>query len=486
MVRVYGVSVCVRERGESKMTVQYNYETFLNKKTQLGTYDGFDPIYMPDCLFDFQRSLVNWALQKGRAALFADTGLGKTLMQLVWAENVVRKENKPVIILTPLAVGSQTIREGTKFGIECSRSKLGIPHSGVNIVNYERLHYFDPNDFAGAVCDESAILKSFDGVRRQEITEFMRKMRYRLLCTATPSPNEYIELGTSSEALGYLGYMDMLSRFFKNNQGNSIKPSVYRHGSKKFSQLDDNAKWRFKGHAEEPFWKWVCSWSRAVRKPSDLGFDDGQFLLLPLVERQHQVISRTNPDGMLFALPAIGLREQREERRRTIDERCEVAAKLVNDTGQSAIIWCQLNDEGNKLESLVPDAIQISGNDDDGAKEEKFLAFIDGKSRILITKEKIGAWGLNFQHCAHSVSFPTHSFEAYYQSVRRCWRFGQKREVISDIIATEGEKDVLANLQRKASAANQMFTELIKHMNDAIGVDRSIAFREQEGTPTWL
>jgi hypothetical protein len=462
------------------------YEEFLDKKTQLGTQDGFDPVYMPDCLFDFQKHCVTWATRKGRGALFADTGLGKTLMQLAWAENVVRHENRPVLILTPLAVGSQTVREGEKFGIECAISKTGTARPGINIANYEKLHLFSPHDFAGMVCDESAILKSFDGVRRQQITEFMRKMQYRLLCTATPSPNEYIELGTSSEALGYLGYMDMLARFFKNNQNNSIAPTVFRHKGAKFIQLDDNAKWRFKGHAEDPFWKWVCSWALAIRKPSDLGFDNGEYDLPPLIERQHMVDSTTNPDGMLFALPAFGLQEQREERRRTLRERCEKAAELVNKTEQPFIVWCSLNDEGDMLERLIPDAAQVSGKDDDDVKEAKFLAFIRGERRGLITKEKIGAWGLNFQHCAHSVSFPTHSYEGYYQSIRRCWRFGQKRQVVSDIIATEGEKDVLANLQRKGIAADKMFSDLIRHMNGAVAIDRSMKFHNKKGIPAWL
>ena len=265
-----------------------DYTDFLHIKTQLGSLDGFEPVWMPDFLFDFQRELVAWACRKGKGAVFADCGLGKTPMQLVWAENVVRYTNRPVLILTPLAVSHQTITEAAKFGIEAHRCDTGKVYPGINVVNYERLHYFNPDDFSGCVCDESSILKSFDGTRRLEITEFMRKLPYRLLCTATAAPNDYIELGTSSEALGQLGHTDMLTRFFKNDQ-NTIKPRVYRHHSQNFSKLDDAAKWRFKGHAEQAFWRWVCSWARAIRKPSDLGFDDRNFILPPLVEQDHLV-----------------------------------------------------------------------------------------------------------------------------------------------------------------------------------------------------
>ena len=459
-----------------------NYQEFLAAKSQSAGQYGFAPIWMPDFLFDFQQSLVEWALVKGRGAIFADCGLGKTPMQLVWAENVVRKTNGSVLILTPLAVAQQTEREGEKFGIEARRDR-----GHITVTNYEKLHLYNAADFVGVVCDESAILKSFDGARRKEITDFMRKMPYRLLCTATPSPNEYIELGTSSEALGELGYMDMLSRFFKNEQGNSIKPFLRRQRERGAAQvMNEGAKWRFKGHAEDPFWRWVCSWARATRKPSDLGFEDGPFTLPPLIENQHMVISRTNPDGKLFALPAFGLQEQREERRRTINERCERAAALVTDTRAPAIVWCHLNPEGDLLEQLICDSVQVSGADTDEAKEKKFLAFIDGEARVLVTKDRIGAWGLNFQHCAHSVSFPTHSFEAYYQSIRRCWRFGQTRPVVSDIVTTEGEKDVLANLQRKAVAADKMFAGLVAHMNDVLGIDRSLKFEKEEAVPAWL
>ena len=462
------------------------YEAFLRSKAQLTTFDGFAPTFMPSCLMDFQGLLTEWFVNMGRSAGFADCGLGKSLMQLVWAQNVVQHTNRPVLILAPLAVTQQTAREAEKFSIEARVSRDGKVRPGINVTNYERLHLFDTNDFAGAVCDESGILKSFDGTRRKEITEFMRRMRYRLLCTATAAPNEYIELGTSSEALGYLGYMDMLSRFFKNSQGNSIKPQVVRQRGKNFAQLDDNAKWRFKGHAEKAFWQWVCSWARAVRKPSDLGFDDGAFVLPPLIERQHLVESKSLPAGKLIALPAVGLAEQREERRRTIADRCEFAASMVNQTGKPFVVWCDLNDEGNLLEDLIPDCVQVSGTDSEEAKEQKFLAFIDGTARGLVTKGKIGAWGLNFQHCAHTVSFPTHSFEQYYQQTRRFYRFGQTQEVVSDIITTEGEKSVLANLQRKAAAAERMFSELVKHMNDAVGVQHASPFKEVERMPEWL
>ena len=459
---------------------------FLERKTQLGSCDGFDPKFVPDFLFDFQRELVTWAIRKGKAALFEDCGLGKTPQQLVWAENVVRKTNKPVLILTPLAVSQQTMAEAKKFDIEAHRSHRGEVVPGINITNYERLHHFNPDAFAGCVCDESSILKSFDGARRNEITEFMRKLPYRLLCTATAAPNDYIELGTSSEALGELGHMDMLTRFFKNDQGNAIKTRVFRQGGRDSGKLTEAAKWRFKGHAETPFWRWVCSWASAIRRPSDIGCDDDGFILPPLLERDHLVESETLAPGMLFSLPAVGLREQREERRRTIKERCEKVASLVADTGQPALVWCHLNDEGDILANTIRDSRQISGDDSDDAKEEAFLAFASGELRVLVTKPKIGAWGLNFQHCAHVTFFPSHSFEQYYQGVRRCWRFGQTRPVVVDIVTTEGEKSVLKNLQRKATAADKMFSDLVTYMNDSLAIDRGVKFTKKEKVPTWL
>lgn len=453
-----------------------DYDEFLAGKAQLGGDHGFGPVWMPDFLFDFQASLVEWATRKGRAAIFADCGLGKTAMQLVWGENVVRKTGAPVLLLTPLAVTHQIIEEAEKFGIRASISRDGVVRPGINVTNYERLHLFSPSDFSGVACDESSILKSFDGATKTAITEFMRKRPYRLLATATAAPNDFVELGTSSEALGYLGYMDMLNRFFKNDLNNSAQGRM----------RGEVIKWRLKGHAELPFWRWVCSWARAVRRPSDLGFDDIRFILPPLVEREHLVEAHQLADGMLFALPAVGLKEQREERRRTLRDRCERAASLVNGTGQPALVWCHLNDEGDALEDFIPDGEQVSGSMADEEKESRLMAFARGDIRVLITKPSIGAWGLNFQHCNHITFFPSHSFEQYYQGVRRCWRFGQKRAVNVDIVTTEGEKGVLKNLQRKAEQADRMFSNLVAEMNAAIAIDRSATFTKKMEMPTWL
>lgn len=451
------------------------YVEFLRAKAQLANDGGFAFTFMPDSLFDFQRTLVAWAVKKGRAAIFADCGLGKTPMQLTWAQNVVERTNGRVLILTPLAVSGQTLREAEKFGIEAHRSSDGRATGSIVVTNYERLHHFSPDDFEGVVCDESSILKSFDGALRGRITEFMRTRPYRLLCTATAAPNDYVEMGTSSEALGELGHIDMLNRFFKNEANNSAL-------GRKYGQV---IKWRLKGHAESPFWRWVASWARALRRPSDLGFDDQNFHLPPLTEHSHLVEANTLPDGMLFALPAVSLPEQREERRRTLGERCEKLAALATH-GDPALVWCHLNDEGDLLEKLIPGSIQVSGSDSDEAKEEKFLAFVSGQARALVTKPKIGAWGLNFQHCARVGMFPSHSYEQYYQGIRRCWRFGQTRPVVVDIVTTEGESRVLANLHRKTRQADEMFTHLVGAMGQSLRIDLASQPTSAAVSPSWL
>jgi hypothetical protein len=460
-----------------------SYAEFLDRKTQWDGASGFDPVWVPPFLFDFQLALVNWATRKGRAAIFADCGLGKTPMQLVWAENVRQRTNRPVLIVTPLAVAWQTIEEAGKFGIQAAYSRDGSPQSGLTVTNYDRLHLFDRNDYAGLVCDESSAIKSFTGAHRVLVTDFARKMEFRLLCTATAAPNDYIELGTSSEALGYLGHMDMLNRFFKNDANNSATKGMYR-GFAAPRQWKAPA-WRFKGHAEDAFWRWVCSWARATRRPSDLGFEDAGFVLPPLEHRMHVVEARTRPEGTLFDLPAIGLDEEREEQRRTINERCEQVAELVEGK-QPAVVWCHLNAEGDLLAKLIPDAVQVAGSDSLDVKEERLHAFSKGQVRVLITKPKIGAWGLNWQHCAHMTFFPSHSYEQYYQAVRRSWRFGQKRPVVVDLVTTSGGANALANLERKAVQADKMFDRLVAHMNDALSIDRTRTYGGTVEVPAWL
>lgn len=774
------------------MTISAEYRGFLAARAQLDGDSGFEPIWIPDFLFDFQKALVEWAIRKGRAAIFADCGLGKTPMQLVFAENVIRKENRPVLILTPLAVSAQTLREAEKFGIEAVRSRGATPSKAtVVITNYERLHLFNPDDFTGVVADEcfaagtkidtpagtvaiedvtpgmkilnaagrdvvvatrkrkidaavkitigseqvicsdnhpwftsegwrrairvrqgtsvmatseamrmvrddvhdqirpdgqdaflrtlllsemanvttgasgegshtrdarenweegfgmvaqyaggsgecaslclyqadaarrdagtrvsnsardgsraygarrqrprpdettgyfrvsarrrmadgirrflgscaknwisdvlqgryrrlasqdrdrgrwlqpqsartavtrpqerrdarfarvdrveilesghpelerfrdaggslyfydieaarhpsfsvggilvhnSSILKNYDGTRKAQITEFMRTIPYRLTCTATAAPNDYIELGTTSEALGYLGYMDMLSKFFKNDQNSNHPNRLWAAG----------AKWRFRGHAERDFWRWVCSWGRALRKPSDMGFADGDFILPALHTREHVVAAATPREGMLFDTPAITLEEQREERRRTLRERCELAAELISARKDASVAWCHLNDEGDLLTRLIPEAVQVSGSDADEAKEEKFLAFASGEIRRIVTKDSIACYGLNWQHCSHMTTFASHSWERYYQAIHRFLRFGQQNEVTSDVIASTGEAGVVANLKRKSDAMDKMFARLVETMNDALAIQRTTQFKVTEALPSWL
>lgn len=453
-----------------------SYEDFLFAKLHTGLDYGFDPVWMPDSLFDFQKSLVEWACLKGRAAIFADCGLGKTAMQLTWAENVARKTNGRVLVLTPLAVAFQTVAEGQKFGIEVAHRRAGIESSDrIVVTNYERLHHLTPEDFTGVVCDESSILKNFDGETRKAVTDFMRKRPYRLLCTATAAPNDYIELGTSSEALGHLGAQDMLNKFFKKSQATTSARQEHMAG---FFTL--------RPHAKHDFWRWVCSWARAARKPSDLGYDDGNFHLPPLTIRQHVVRAKRPRDGYLFDLPAVGLAEQRSDLRRTIDERCEMAAELCNSHDRPAVAWCNLNEEGDKLTKLIDGAVQVSGKDTEEHKEAVFNRFVSGDIRVLVTKPVIGGFGLNLQHCAHQTYFPSHSYEQYYQSVRRCWRFGQQSPVTVDLITTDGQNNVLANLQRKSEAANAMFDHLVEMMRNELNLKKPSEYTNEEEVPAWL
>jgi hypothetical protein len=344
------------------------------------------------------------------------------------------------------------------------------------VTNYERLHLFDRGQFGGVVCDESSAIKAFDGVRRAQVTEFLRTVPYRLLGTATAAPNDYVELGTSSEALGYLGYQDMIARFFTNkersgtNRGGRWRPSA-------------GEEWRFRGHAEVPFWRWIASWARALRRPSDLGYEDGRFVLPPLETRRHVVEARTAQPGTLFDAPVTGLHAEREETRRTITERCEVAAAVL-EGADHGVAWCHLNAESSLLTRLTG-GVELAGSASPDEKEEILAAFSRGEIRVLVTKPVIGAWGLNWQHCHRMTYFPSHSFELWYQAVRRCWRFGQQHPVTVDVITTPGTANVFRNLERKAAAADRMFGALTAHMRDALAIPRSQDYQHEMEVPAW-
>ena len=446
-----------------------NYGDFLERKTQHGADHGFEPSFMPDLLFPFQKTLVEWATRKGRAAVFADCGLGKTFIQLTLAENVARHTGGRVLILTPLSVSFQTVREGEKLGVEVAHRREGIqPGDRIVVTNYERLHHFNADDFQGVVCDESSILKNFDGETRRAITDFMRQRPYRLLCTATAAPNDYIELGTSSEALGVMDYRHMLSRFFTHDGG-------------------DVSKWRLKGHARtRSFWQWVTTWARACRRPSDLGFSDSGFALPALHVRNHVVSASKPMDGYLFDIPAVGLDDQRADLKRTLHERCEMVARLVAANNDVSVCWTNLNAEADLIQKMMPGSVNVQGSDSDEKKEESFKGFQSGDIKVLISKPSIAGFGLNWQHCAHQTFFPSHSYEQYYQCVRRCWRFGQTRPVTVDMVTTEGQENVIRNMQRKADAAAHMFDVLVSMMHFTEEEKKRIHAQDTEEMPSWL
>lgn len=451
-----------------------DYAGFLERRKQLEPGSGFKPDAMPDFLFDFQKHLVEYSCLQGRGAVFADCGLGKTAIQLAWADQVVRKTNKPVLVLTPLAVGSQTVKEGEKFGIECKQSRDGKRKGKITVSNYEQLHKFDSTEFAGVVCDESSCLKNFKSARLGLVKEFIRRIQYRHLCTATAAPNDFFELGTSSDVLGGLGFRDMITTFFKQE-------------TSKDHLGWGRTKYRFRGHAEQPFWRWVTSWARACRKPSDLGlFSDDGFELPKLIETETVVENDKARPGMLFSFAARTLQEQRQERRLSLPERCERAAENMLSHDGFSVAWAQLNDEADELQRMIPESVQIKGSMKDGEREEKLTAFSNGEIKRLITKPKIGCWGLNWQHCDNVVSFPGHSFEQYYQAIRRCWRFGQKQPVKVELIVNEGEAGVLSNLRRKQEQAAHMFQSLVEHMNDSLRMFSNDTFNQDEEIPEWL
>ena len=433
------------------------YEKFLEtKRHSIGNY-GFKANYIPDIAFDFQKHVIEKATLKGRSAVFLDTGLGKTLVQLSLAKNIVNHTNKKVLILTPLAVAFQFVLEAEKLGIEdVEYSKDGKHTKKIIICNYERLHYFNENDFEGVILDESSILKNFDGKIKQEVTSFVKKIPYRFLSTATPSPNDFIELGTSSEALGYMGYMDMLGKFFKQN--NNAVDSTNRNIGEKFY---------LKPHAEKDFFAWVNQWSIMAKMPSDLGFSNDRYNLPELIVNKHIVTndSQISIDGQLqmFNIVAKNFNEIRYEQKQTEEKRCEKAIQLA--MGKTSVYWCNTNNESSILKHSDKNAVEIIGSQSIDKKEEILLAFANGEIERLITKAKMTSMGLNWQHCNHSVFFPTWSYEQYYQAIRRFWRFGQTKDVTIDMVISDGQTRVLEALEQKTQKAIQLHRNLTENVN---------------------
>jgi superfamily II DNA or RNA helicase len=436
-----------------------NYNEFINNKKHLLGNFGFEPKYTPDMAFDFQKYIIDKAIRKGRIAIFADTGLGKTLIQLSIAKNIIEHTNKKVLILTPLAVAFQFLIEANKLGIDdIEYSKDGKHTKKIVICNYERLHYFNSNDFEGVICDESSILKNFDGKIKGQVTSFVKKIPFRFLSTATPSPNDFIELGTSSEALGYMGYMDMLGKFFKNNQ-NSVDSNNRNIGEKFY----------LKPHAEKSFFAWVNQWAIMCKMPSDLGFSDERYVLPELIINKHTVKndSLLDVDGQmqLFNRPAKNFNEIRHEVKVTIDKRCDMALELAK--GKTSVYWCNRNEESKILKLNDKDSIEILGSQSIDQKEEILKAFADGEIKRLITKAKMTSMGLNWQHCNHSVFFPTFSYEQYYQAIRRFWRFGQKNDVTIDMVISDGQTRVIEALEQKTKKAIALHKNLTENVNSS-------------------
>jgi hypothetical protein len=404
-------------------------------------------------------------------------GLGKTPMQLVWADNVARKSGKPVIIITPLAVAAQTKREAMKFGIDADVSRDGKVHR-ITITNYESLHKFNSADFTGGVADESSAIKAFDGRRRKNVVRFFSKLPYRLLCTATPSPNDFIELGTQSECLGIMTQSDMLGFFFRETE--NMRHTVFRE-----DDFWNKLKYWFKPHSEQPFWRWVSSWSRALRTPEDIGFKDDRFKLPELRINKAVIDVPYIPKGELFARPAIWLHEQREERHRTLNERCEKVTELVKHD-RPAITWCHFNEEGILLAKLIPDAVEVAGRHSDEFKEQALNDFATGGFRVLVSKPKIACWGMNYQNCGDMTFFPSFSFEQLYQGIRRCYRFGRTDPVNVSIVSALGESEVTDGLERKKQQAERMFAQLVKYMNDAMHMVSDGTHATATLMPAWL
>ena len=423
-----------------------NYESFIAAKAITDPATGLNVIPpLNPMLFPFQQDMVKWALARGRAAIFADCGMGKTLMQLEWAQHIPGE----VLILAPLAVSAQTVREGEKFGVKVgyARSDEQIKER-ITITNYEMLPHFNVDRFTGVVLDESSILKSYDGKTRTAIVNGFSQTPFRLACTATPAPNDYMELGNHSQFLGVMSYTEMLSMFFVHDGG-------------------ETQKWRLKGHAESEYWKWLCSWAVMIRKPSDLGYEDGDFKLPEMIMHDVTVKIDEPSNGWLFALQAETLQERIAARRDSIAERVAHCAAIANATTKPFLVWCNLNSESDALVRAIPGAVEVKGSDSAESKEKNLLAFSRGELRVMVTKPSIAGHGLNWQHCADMAFVGlSDSYEQFYQAVRRCWRFGQKQSVNVHVICAETEGAVVQNIKRKEREALAMAANMVEHMQD--------------------
>jgi DNA modification methylase len=428
-----------------------DYTDFIKQKRRDEVATGHQPSNLNEYLKPFQHAIVSWAVRRGRSAIFADTGLGKTIMQLAWANEVQAHTNGKILILAPLAVSEQTIEEGAKFGIEIKRVPLGqdIPNNGVWITNYERMDAVNFAELHGLVLDESSILKSHTGKTRQQIIDSAQGIPYRLSCTATPSPNDFEELGNQCEFLGVMTRTEMLATYFVNDTG-------------------DTGTWRLKGWGASKFWEWMGSWSVVVRNPSDIGFNGDEYILPPLQYFEHVVEANKLLEGELFAKTAQTLQERRKAQRDSIEDRCRALADVVNaDKSEPWLIWCHLNDEAEMLTKLIDGAVNVQGSDTPETKSKNLMGFAHGDIRVLVSKPKIAGFGMNWQHCARMAFVGLDdSFEKFYQSVRRCYRFGQKRNVQVHLFTSESEGQILINLKRKEEQHHQISKQMIDFMKD--------------------
>lgn len=423
-----------------------DYQEFLTNKAISDTATGLIEVpSLNPMLFDFQRDIVTWALRRGRAAIWADCGLGKGPMALTWADHIPGE----VLIVAPLAVSLQFKTEAEKFGVDIGLAKTADQIAKrITVTNYERLENFDPSRFTGVVLDESSILKSFDGATRTQLIDMFKDVPFRLCCTATPSPNDHIELGNHAEFLGVMTRTEMLAMFFVHDGG-------------------ETQKWRIKGHAQKEFWKWICSWAVMIRKPSDLGYDDSAFALPDIKYHQHLVDAGDALDGQLFAMPAATLQERIGARRVSVNARVELTAKIANDTTRPFLVWCNLNSESEKLTKSIRGAIEVKGSDSIEHKEKALMDFVQGNIRVLVSKPTICGFGMNLQHCADQVFVGLNdSYEQFYQAIRRSWRFGQKNEVNIHVVAAKIEGAVVSNIKRKEADAQKMADGMLAEMRE--------------------